>query len=132
MARSPPSESGATMTVDAKQSPFYAWLDHATIRDLVRRALELSAGKTSDGELRYRFATGYDDPVIRHLGAALLPALESGGPSSGLFLDHILYAVAAHVLGRYGEAGPPGRRPVRAGPRPAARAIRAPRCRQDA
>lgn len=33
------------MTVDARQSPFYAWLDHATIRDLVRGALELSAGE---------------------------------------------------------------------------------------
>lgn len=33
------------MPVDAKQSPFYAWIDHATIRDLVRGALELSAGE---------------------------------------------------------------------------------------
>jgi len=33
------------MTVDARQSPFYAWLDHAMIRDLVRGALELSAGE---------------------------------------------------------------------------------------
>jgi hypothetical protein len=33
------------MTVDARKSPFYAWLDHATIRDLVRGALDLSAGE---------------------------------------------------------------------------------------
>lgn len=33
------------MPVDAKQSPFYAWIDHATIRDLVRGALGLSAGE---------------------------------------------------------------------------------------
>lgn len=33
------------MRVDAKASPFYAWLDHGTIRDLVRGALELSAGE---------------------------------------------------------------------------------------
>ena len=33
------------MPVDAKQSPFYAWIDHATIRDLVCGALALSAGE---------------------------------------------------------------------------------------
>ena len=33
------------MTVDARRSPFYAWLDHAAIRDLVHGALALSAGE---------------------------------------------------------------------------------------
>lgn len=33
------------MSVDARQSPFYAWLDHAAIRELVRSALELPAGE---------------------------------------------------------------------------------------
>lgn len=33
------------MSVDAKQSPFYAWLDHASIRDLVRGALALPPGE---------------------------------------------------------------------------------------
>lgn len=36
-----PIETG----VDARQSPFYEWLDNATIRELVHRALELSAGE---------------------------------------------------------------------------------------
>lgn len=31
--------------VDARQSPFYEWLDNATIRELVHRSLELSAGE---------------------------------------------------------------------------------------
>lgn len=31
--------------VDARHSPFYAWLDHAAIRALVRGALNLSAGE---------------------------------------------------------------------------------------
>lgn len=31
--------------VDARQSPFYAWLDHASIRSLVERSLALSAGE---------------------------------------------------------------------------------------
>ncbi len=33
------------MSVDARHSPFYAWLDHALIRELVRGALDLSAGE---------------------------------------------------------------------------------------
>jgi hypothetical protein len=33
------------MSVDARHSPFYAWLDHATIRELIQGALDLSAGE---------------------------------------------------------------------------------------
>ena len=33
------------MSVDARHSPFYAWLDHAAIRALVHAALDLSAGE---------------------------------------------------------------------------------------
>lgn len=33
------------MTVDATPSPFYSWLDHAAIRDVVRAALLLPAGE---------------------------------------------------------------------------------------
>jgi hypothetical protein len=33
------------MSVDARHSPFYAWLDHAAIRELVQGALNLSAGE---------------------------------------------------------------------------------------
>ncbi len=33
------------MSVDARHSPFYAWIDYAAIRELVRGALDLSAGE---------------------------------------------------------------------------------------
>lgn len=33
------------MGVDARHSPFYAWLDHAAIRELIHGALALSAGE---------------------------------------------------------------------------------------
>lgn len=33
------------MTVDVRKSPFYAWLDNAAIRDLVRGALDLPSGE---------------------------------------------------------------------------------------
>jgi len=33
------------MSVDARHSPFYAWLNNAAIRELIHGALELSAGE---------------------------------------------------------------------------------------
>ncbi|MGH6939651.1 helix-turn-helix domain-containing protein [Hypericibacter sp.] len=119
-ARTPPFRSGETALYDLRRDPIsFTRTGHHSLHFYLPRALlgELAEQNALrfDGELRYRFATGYDDPVIRHLGAALLPALEGGGPLSGLFLDHILYAVAAHVLGRYGEAGSQGRRSARGG-----------------
>ncbi len=39
------SEAGSERGVDARRSPFYEWLDNATIRELVQRTLELSAGE---------------------------------------------------------------------------------------
>lgn len=38
-------ESDPDAPVDAGRSPFYEWLDSATIRELVHRCLELSAGE---------------------------------------------------------------------------------------
>ncbi len=37
--------SGPDAPVDTRHSPFYEWLDNATIRELVHRSLELSAGE---------------------------------------------------------------------------------------
>ena len=39
------SDASSEPEVDARRSPFYEWLDNATIRELVHRALELSAGE---------------------------------------------------------------------------------------
>ena len=39
------SNASSSADVDAQQSPFYAWLDNASIRDLVHRSLELSVGE---------------------------------------------------------------------------------------
>lgn len=105
-------KSGQTAFFDLRRDPInYTRTAHHSLhfylpRTLLRELAEQN-GMQFSGELHYDFATGYDDPVIRHLGAALLPALERGDEIDGLFLDHILYAVGAHVLARYGEVGPP-------------------------
>ena len=38
-------EETSTAAVDARQSPFYEWLNHATIQDLLHRSLEVSTGE---------------------------------------------------------------------------------------
>lgn len=58
------------------------------------------------GELNCAYGVSEADPVIRALGEALLPALARGGAMDGLFLDHVLQAVALHAVARYGDCGP--------------------------
>jgi AraC-like DNA-binding protein len=45
---------------------------------------------------------GTMDPTVRHLGSALLPALDSPETASGLFLDHIALALNTHFACVYG------------------------------
>jgi len=63
-------------------------------------------------DLDYALGQGVDDPVIRHLGQAILPAFDLPGRAGGLFLDHVLQALCAHVAHRYGRlvqrTGPAG------------------------
>jgi AraC-like DNA-binding protein len=119
-ARTPPFRAGVTALYDLRRDPisFTRTGHHSLHFYLPRSVLSEVADRNGlrfAGELRYRFATGYDDPIIRHLGLALLPALEAGGPLSGLFLDHILHAVATHVLGHYGADGTAAKHPARGG-----------------
>jgi AraC family transcriptional regulator len=59
-------------------------------------------------EVLYRFELGrvaqqgVEDPVIRALGTSLLPALERPLTVSRLFVDHVLFAMRAHVAARFG------------------------------
>ena len=63
----PSSEAG----VDAQQSPFYEWLDNATIRELVHQTLELSAGE------RLVLIKGLVPGLVRALGIAEFEAFLS-------------------------------------------------------
>jgi AraC-like DNA-binding protein len=103
--------AGHTALFDLRRDPInytrtahhslHFYLPHAALLELAERD-----DLTFSGELRYRFATSYDDAVVRQLGMALLPALERNGGVNGLFVDHVLHALACHVLGRYGETSP--------------------------
>lgn len=52
---------------------------------------------------------GEPDPVLQHLGRALLPVLERPADAGALFIDHLGFAIGTHLLRRYGgrEAEPP-------------------------
>lgn len=107
-ARTPAFAAGETALFDLRRNPvnFCRTPHHSMHFYLPRATLNAIAEQNDipfDGELNFRFASSYDDATIRHLGAATLLALEEGSAASGLFLDHILNAVAAHVLGRYGQ-----------------------------
>ena len=109
--RTPSFRAGHTALYDLRRDPisFTRTAHHSLHFYLPRSAIvgiAESHGLKTDGELRYNFAQDYADPVIRHLGAAALAALESGGPMNGLFIDHLLQAAAVHVIQRYGETGP--------------------------
>ncbi len=45
------------------------------------------------------------DPIVHHLGRALLPSLETPGPAPQLFFDHVAFAIHARLATRYGQLG---------------------------
>lgn len=46
---------------------------------------------------------GFEDPVIHALAMALLPSLAEPGSASRLFVDHVLFALRAHLAERFGS-----------------------------
>jgi len=118
--KTPAFKAGDTALYDLRRDPIsYTRTAHHSLHFyLPRTALAELAERTGTrfaGELSYRFATGHDDPIVRQLGGALLLAMRDGDASDGFFLDHILNAVAAHVLRHYGDAGPPAKQVVNGG-----------------
>lgn len=45
---------------------------------------------------------GMNDPIIAHLGATLIPAIDRAQEANRLFVDHVTAALTAHVLATYG------------------------------
>lgn len=66
------------------------------------------------GDLNHPPGVGADDPVMRALSAALLPAFDNPDSASRLFLDHATLAVATHLAQTYGGLSARGQ-PIRGG-----------------
>lgn len=98
---------GQTIIYDLKRRPTFEQ-NHAfhTVHFYLSRACldeiadEASAPRID--ELRYRPAVAHDDPVIRRLSSALLPFFGKPEEAAGLFFDHVMLAIGAHVASRYG------------------------------
>ena len=61
-------------------------------------------GLSGFSELNFKGGVGFHDPVILHLGQALLPAFERPEEANQLFVDHCITALCAHILGSLGGA----------------------------
>ncbi len=82
---------------------------HAVFFYIPRVALDLIAGRSTARpieSLQVETGTVIDDPVIRHLTSALLPAFARPEQASTLFVDCVTLAVGAHVAHTYGDIGP--------------------------
>ncbi|WP_372783052.1 helix-turn-helix domain-containing protein [Phenylobacterium sp.] len=121
-APSPPFTPGETCFYDLRRDPTvfirgpYHSLQFYVPRTAMNEAAEWD-GAPAIEDLRYDLAAPLRDPAIRHLAAAVRPAFSTPGAASGVFLDHVLHALAAHVAHRYGHAADRhGRRPRPPGP----------------
>ena len=106
--RSPPFVPGETCFYDLRRDPrvlirgpyhsLQFYLPRAALNDVAA-----ADGGPQIEDLRYELGAPIRDPVIRHLAASVRPAFHAPEAASGLFLDHVLYALATHVAHRYGR-----------------------------
>ncbi|UFX47581.1 AraC family transcriptional regulator [Bradyrhizobium sp. 41S5] len=99
--------AGATYLYDMKIDPRFVINKpfHSLHFYLPRSALDGIAEQSRAprvGDLPCQFGVGHDDPVIRHIGGALLPALRRPTETNRLFIDYTLLAFTAHVTQTYG------------------------------
>jgi AraC family transcriptional regulator len=104
--------AGVTSIYDLRCDPVADIRDpfHCIMFHLPRTALDAmayEAGGPPVGDLRYQAGVSIDDPVVRHLLSALLPAIEKPEQAHPLFLDHVALALVAHLASAYGGMSPP-------------------------
>src|ERR1700746_3846025 len=110
--------AGQTCIHDLKRDPV-ARLDkphHVLFYYLPRGALDAIADDADApqiGDLNHK-PVGIDDDTISSLGRVLLPALSHPDRANQLFVDHLLFAIGAHVAQTYGGMRPASP-PVRGG-----------------
>jgi AraC-like DNA-binding protein len=103
--------TGVTSIYDLRRDPVADLRDpfHSIMFHLPRRALDsmtYEAGVPRVGDLRHEPGVSVDDPVVRHLLASLLPAIDKPQEAHPLFLDHVALALMAHMAIVYGGMSP--------------------------
>ena len=110
-------EAGVTSIYDLRRQPVADLRDpfHCLMFRLPRRTLEAvssDACANAVDELRYKPGVSVDDPVVRHLLSALLPAMSATRETNSLFLDQIALALTTHVACTYGGMIPKSKMPT--------------------
>jgi AraC-like DNA-binding protein len=82
------------------RSPFHSLHFYLPLRAL--NVIAEERGSMAIDDLSYRPGTGIDDPVVKHLGLALLPAFDNPDQASLLFVDYVTMALCVHVADHYG------------------------------
>lgn len=59
-------------------------------------------GLVPNGLLRAPVGAAHEDPVVRYLGEALLPAIEQTERPSRLYVDHVGLALLSRLIGQFG------------------------------
>ncbi|MBD8873681.1 AraC family transcriptional regulator [Rhodanobacter sp. DHB23] len=77
--------------------PLFFYIPRAALNEL---SDELRTAPVSD--LRNQPGQSVDDPIIRHLGLSLQPALRAERKNNQLFVDHVLLALRTHLVLTYG------------------------------
>lgn len=103
--------AGVTSIYDLRRDPVADLRDpyHSLMFYLPRTALNAmtaEAGARRLGDLRHRPGVSVDDPTVRHLLSALLPAMSKPREAHPLFLDHVALALTAHMASVYGGMDP--------------------------
>ena len=129
---SPPFAPGQTAFYDLRRDPavYVPGPYHSLQFYLPLAVVGEMAGGRAVSDLWVKPGASLDDPIIQRLGQALAPAFRRSGAGAGLFLDHMLNALAAHVAYAYGGAVPE-RGPAGLAPWQAARAKALMRARLD-
>jgi len=102
---------GVTSIYDLRRDPVADIRDpyHCLMFYLPRTALDAlaaEAGTRRPTDLRHRLGASVDDPTVRHLLSALLPAISRPQEAHPLFLDHVVLALTAHLAFVYGRMPP--------------------------
>lgn len=103
--------AGVTSIYDLRRQPVADIRDpfHCLMAYLPGTALDAVARETGArraADLRHRPGVSVDDPVVRHLLSALLPAMAKPGEAHQLFIDHVSLALTVHMASVYGGMSP--------------------------
>ncbi|MEK9282984.1 AraC family transcriptional regulator [Bradyrhizobium sp. ISRA442] len=99
--------AGTTYLYDLKRDPRYV-IDkpfHSLFFYIPRSAFDGIAeqsGAPRVDELDCRIGIGHDDAIVRHIGASLQQGLRRPDETNQLFIDHMMFALTAHVAQTYG------------------------------